>query len=1535
MALTSHMFTKFRVAGVAATLTIVVLLHFGPSALASEFDYIQNYEFDFFNEHTLEEILYGDEDQPQGAPRSSASESRRRKRQAQVSSLPQISFREMAAIVSEAEGAIKNRFDLLEPSIYDSDARQLPKSPEWFMSASAKIKILAKNISKVALVSEEATNYIAKKHNLTRDEITFGLPLADVRGTTLGEQCLIKVDYPCQPGKYRAYNGYCNNVQNPNWGVSNRRYLRYIQSDYADGISIPRQRTNGEFLPSPRSVSVAIHTDSFNEHPHLMVIAAIWGEFIYHDAAHTPQMAGYLGQRLKCCDVEFDHFHPECYPIKISTNDPFYGKFGVTCQEYARSATASRTGCTLGPREQINQVTSFIDGSTIYGSSKEEAESLRTFTLGQLKTQFNAHRDELLPPDQNSLDCQDSVGKKCFKSGDVRVNEHPGMVAIHTLWVRQHNQLATQLADLNPHWNDEQIFQETRRIVGAQIQHITFNEYLPTILGKETMDKYSLSPKKMGFYSGYDINTNPGTANSVATAAFRFTTSLLPAIFQYYEQSGSKVKVEKLSEAFYKPFSLYEPQMIDNILRGITKSHSQSEDIHVNGEMTNKMFMNATTGMGLDLVAQIIQQGRGHGLPGYVKWRSFCGLPEVTKFEQLKDIMTVGTIQVLKNTYSSIEDIDLFTGGLAEVPSKGAVVGPTFACLIGRQMFYYKSGDRYWYENDIPPSSFTKEQLNEIRKVSLARIICDNTKTIDFIQPNVFLESDPFLNALMPCSGNSVVQKMNLNGWTTASPRFIVPDNMLLDAIERAKRDVSVIKDREWNLFKSGNTADPKSPTGSSYGFMKPKVQSSEISNTSFVLQFASRRFLDNLLTGEDGERRNRQLQDAEFGNKGIGNLQELMDVLPNIDVSDVMDIPKVFQCDEQTLPCDHTTKYRTLTGWCNNLMFPEYGKSIRAFTRLLAPAYDDGLMSPRSRSVKGRPLPSPRLVSVNIHNDVSAPHVRYSLMMMQWGQFVDHDITHTPVNRGFGDSILECKDCDAKERLHPECLPIPVPEGDPFFPKINITSGKPFCLAFTRSMPGQLTLGFREQMNQITSFYDSSNVYGSDLCEMRELREFQGGRLNTTHQFHGGRDLLPLTTENAECKAKSGFCFEAGDARNSEQPVLTAIHTLFMRLHNQVADELSRLNPQWSDETLYHEARRICGAIQQHITWNEFLPRVLGWNAIKLYELSLLSEGYFHGYDEKCNPTVLNEFASAAFRFGHSLLKPTFKRMDNKYSERGPDLKLADMFFNPDKLHEPGMIDDLVRGVSTTSMETLDQFITEEVTNHLFEDKNTPYSGLDLASLNIQRGRDHGLPGYNLLKRTYDHVDDIDLFTGGLAETPLHGGLVGPTFACIIGIQFRNLRKCDRFWYESGNPLIRFTDSQLAEIRKITLSKVICDTSDEVISIQRANFDIPDPFLNPRVNCDALPGVNLELWKERITCKVNDLSIETGDARRTSPCVMCTCTKEGPLCQSLKIENCFHLAQSFSRQAILQDHVCKVQCAFAFRAFPSVKTGENRIGFS
>lgn len=214
---------------------------------------------------------------------------------------------------------------------------------------------------------------------------------------------------------------------------------------------------------------------------------------------------------------------------------------------------------------------------------------------------------------------------------------------------------------------------------------------------------------------------------------------------------------------------------------------------------------------------------------------------------------------------------------------------------------------------------------------------------------------------------------------------------------------------------------------------------------------------------------------------------------------------------------------------------------------------------------------------------------------------------------------------------------------------------------------------------------------------------------------------------------------------------------------------------------------------------------------------------------------------------------------MDQRFVQRNPPVKLSGNFFNTDILFQRGMIDEIMRGLTTTSIETFDQFLTKEVTNHLFEEKHRPFSGMDLAALNIQRGRDHGLQPYNeyrvicnltrarsfddlrrevarpiieRLKRTYDHVDDVDLFTGGLIETPLHGGLVGPTFGCILGVQFKNLRNCDRFWYENSDPLIRFTDAQLSEIRKITLSKIICDNCEKVDSEQRSSFDLPDPFL-------------------------------------------------------------------------------------------------------
>ena len=101
--------------------------------------------------------------------------------------------------------------------------------------------------------------------------------------------------------------------------------------------------------------------------------------------------------------------------------------------------------------------------------------------------------------------------------------------------LREHNRIARQLATVNPEWTDEILFQETRRIVAAEIQHITYNEFLPVVLGESIVSQYGLKPQTSGFYKGYDINVNTGIFNAVAAAAIWFFTSLMPKTMAFYD----------------------------------------------------------------------------------------------------------------------------------------------------------------------------------------------------------------------------------------------------------------------------------------------------------------------------------------------------------------------------------------------------------------------------------------------------------------------------------------------------------------------------------------------------------------------------------------------------------------------------------------------------------------------------------------------------------------------------------------------------------------------------------------------------------------------------------------------------------------------------------------------------------------------------------------------------------------------------------------------------------------------------------------
>ncbi|XP_027955460.1 thyroid peroxidase [Eumetopias jubatus] len=638
-----------------------------------------------------------------------------------------------------------------------------------------------------------------------------------------------------------------------------------------------------------------------------------------------------------------------------------------------------------------------------------------------------------------------------------------------------------------------------------------------------------------------------------------------------------------------------------------------------------------------------------------------------------------------------------------------------------------------------------------------------------------------------------------------------------------------------------------------------------------------------------------------------LGQSQPPTDVLPE----DVLKtVANVSGCLPYMLPprCPKTclaNKYRLITGACNNRDHPRWGASNTALARWLPPTYEDGVSEPRGWNphlrYNGFPLPPVREVTrqvIQVPNEAVTEDDQYSDLLMVWGQYIDHDIAFTPQSTskaafgGGADCQLTC------ENQNP-CFPIQLPTN---------TSGTAggACLPFYRSSAacgsgiqgaffGNLTSANpRQQMNGLTSFLDASTVYGSSPALEKQLRNWTSaeGLLRVNARFRdSGRAYLPFTRPPAPtaCAPEPGPggragapCFLAGDGRASEVPALTAVHTLWLREHNRLASALKALNAHWSADTAYQEARKVVGALHQIITMRDYVPKVLGPEAFQQHV------GPYKGYDPAVDPTVSNVFSTAAFRFGHATVHPLVRRLDARFQEHPglPPLRLQDAFFSPWRLLKEGGLDPLMRGLLArpAKLQVQDQLMNEELTERLFVLGSS--GRLDLASINLQRGRDHGLPGYNAWREfcglprletradlraamanasiagrimdLYGHPDNIDVWLGGLAETFLPQARTGPLFACLIGKQMKALRDGDRFWWESSGV---FTEAQRRELARHSLSRVICDNTG-LPSVPADAFQI-GRFPRDFESCENIPGLNLDMWREALpqgdTCSLPD----------------------------------------------------------------------------
>lgn len=436
---------------------------------------------------------------------------------------------------------------------------------------------------------------------------------------------------------------------------------------------------------------------------------------------------------------------------------------------------------------------------------------------------------------------------------------------------------------------------------------------------------------------------------------------------------------------------------------------------------------------------------------------------------------------------------------------------------------------------------------------------------------------------------------------------------------------------------------------------------------------------------------------------------------------------------------------------------------------------------------------PNPRAVSNIVSSGAEADATDptgLSAMMYVWGQFIDHDLDHT-----LPDNTTD--------------ISITVPARD-----ANLQPGS--TIPLTRSITDPAT---GMTVNSITGWLDASMIYGSDAATAASLRLPDG------HMKTSADNYLPIVNGT----------YAAGDTRATENPDLTAITTLFVREHNYQVDRLQKLHPDWSGNQLYQNARAIVTAEIENITYTEFLPHLLGPNAIQPYQ----------GYNPSVDPRITEEFADAAYRFGHSIVSGTEAKLDNQGNSLQSQ-SLADAFFDtPADVQANGGIDALLRGVVSDQSQANDVYAVDALRNLLAASPDQ----MDLIAIDVQRERDVGLGTLNQtrealglqpytdfnqitsdptvaahLQRAFGSVDNVDLFLGGLAEDHLPGAMVGPTFEAIIAQQFENLRDGDRLWWQNQG----FDKATTNMIANTTLSDIIMRDSNTNI-VQADAFEAAD----------------------------------------------------------------------------------------------------------
>ncbi|XP_061164792.1 dual oxidase 2-like [Saccostrea echinata] len=562
-------------------------------------------------------------------------------------------------------------------------------------------------------------------------------------------------------------DGFFNNLNHPDWGAVDDILIRKSPPAYQDGVYEPA----GQDRPNPFDLSDSAHS----------------GESGLPSARGRTAMLVYFGQQVveEILDVQRPGCPREFFNIPVPKGHRFNPNNLDNLQmPLQRSRFNQRTGQTAGnPRQQLNEITPFLDGTLFYGPGKAWTDAIREFKHGFLKVkdpstyddvrkQFPADNDIRLPfanpppPADHYL----KPVKRFFRLGNLRGFENPFLLTFGVLWFRWHNAIAMKLAKEHPDWHDEELFEAARRHVIAHHQKIVMYDWLPRWLQITSngqffnIPKYSRAPNefcsgKFCAFNGYDSEIHPGISHEFQTAAMRFGHTLVtPGLWIRGPKLSDtdcnwsnmtiripnqphKVHAIRLCNAFWNSREPVE-RMLDDIVRGLSSTLAEKEDHIVVPDLREHLFGPLEFSR-RDLVAINIQRAREHGLADYNTIRKAFGLEGVTwdNLTTNTDPSRLEAINSLRSLYknSSSPDLDLFVGGLLETTDDGP--GPLFQSILIDQFMRIRHADRFWFENK-DNGYFTDVEIEDIMKVTLQSIILNVTNVkVDEIQEDVFIHN--------------------------------------------------------------------------------------------------------------------------------------------------------------------------------------------------------------------------------------------------------------------------------------------------------------------------------------------------------------------------------------------------------------------------------------------------------------------------------------------------------------------------------------------------------------------------------------------------------------------------------------------------------------------------------------------------------------------------------------------------------------------------------------------------------------------------